>query len=129
MATLRRRLARLEQDFQFNRWFRTSRWLDTQTLQQLEEFIAGHGILPNLVYDPPPGSSALDKLDRKALIKLWEKEPREFRVRNSEEREFWASHGHWPEQGCGQDCTKPAYDKLRERLRTQNTNVDTEDVR
>jgi hypothetical protein len=111
MAMLRNRLARLENELEFNRWFRVQRWLEMQTLEQLEEFVANYGTGQNRLYDPPLGSTPLDKLDRTELIKLWKKE-RMFWNRTSQEIEFFNEHGHWPERPCRQSGVQQNADKI-----------------
>jgi hypothetical protein len=120
MAAIRTRLERLENKVLFNHWLRFQRWLETLTIEELEDF-ASNGIYPDPFPDPPPGSTSLDKLDRKALIKLWEEDQRWYAGRGSAEFGFYAEHGHWPEQACAEDCRKPASDKLRTKSRMENT--------
>jgi hypothetical protein len=113
MTTLSCRVARLEREVGFRHWFRFHRWLETRTLQQLEDYIATDGTFPDPFPDPPPGSTPLDKLNRKALLKLWEEDRRWSAGRSSAELGFFADHGHWPEQACEKpDCSKPAFDEL-----------------
>jgi hypothetical protein len=112
MTTLSCRVARLESEVGFRHWFRFHRWLETRTLQQLEDYIATDGTFSDPFPDPPPGSTPLDKLDRKALLKLWEEDRRWSAGRSSAELGFFAEHGHWPEQACeGRDCRKPTSDE------------------
>ncbi len=48
----------------------------------------------------PWGSSKLDGLDRKSLLKLWQESERVFEGRSKVELGFYASRGHWPDQVC-----------------------------
>jgi hypothetical protein len=60
--------------------------------------------------EPPPGTSRLDKLDRKNLIKLWEEYVRTWTSRSDEELSFFVHHRHWPERACKtSDCQVSDY--------------------
>jgi len=76
MANVRKRVEHLEEELLFSSWLRFMRWLETRTDEQLEEYISSGGILPDPFPDPPPGSSRLDGLDRKELIRLWRDDQR-----------------------------------------------------
>ena len=117
MATLRNRVQNLEDELRFHRWVRFERWLESLTIEQLEAYSMSDGILPDPFPDPPPGSTSLDKLDRTALIKLWEENQRWGAGRTSAELEFFAEHGHWPEQCHERDCFKPAFDESKLKVR------------
>src|SRR5215467_11852359 len=43
-------------------------------------------------------TSRFDSMDRASLIKLWKEDLETFAGRSSDELEFYAVHGHWPEQ-------------------------------
>ena len=54
--------------------------------------------------EPAPGTSRLDAMDRDQLMKL-RKEDEKWRAgRNISDLDFFALHGHWPEQGCSPEC-------------------------
>ena len=38
-------------------------------------------------------------MNRLSFLNLWKEDQRLFAGRNSDELEFYAIHGHWPEQG------------------------------
>ena len=70
--------------------------------------------------EPQPGASPLDNLSRNELIKLWEESERKFGGRSSEELGFFADHGHWPEEKCGErNCSKNEFDELKKKFATQ----------
>ena len=92
--TLRNRLQSLEKRRRFLDWFVRQRYYETLTDEELEKCAAG-GSLPDLVPNRP---SRLDTLDRKSLLKLWEKDQLTFGGRTHEELEFYAENGFWPEQ-------------------------------
>jgi hypothetical protein len=98
VAKLEVRLDRVEVELRFKSWFRFTRWLETRTDQELEDYRASDGTLPCPFPDPPPGSVRLDNLDRKALIKLWEEDQRWSEGRSSKDLGYYADHGHWPDQ-------------------------------
>jgi hypothetical protein len=104
MPSLKRRLDRLENELHFVSWFRFLRWLENLPTEQLEELTSGHFVVPDRLPDPPLGSSRLDRLDRKTLMKLWEEDEHSWANRSGEEKEFFIAHAHWPEQACGADC-------------------------
>ena len=72
--------------------------LESMSEEELEA-LAATGEWPDRP-EPAPGMSRLDTMDRLDLIKLWKENLRRFVGRNSEEMEFYALHGHWPEQVC-----------------------------
>jgi hypothetical protein len=43
-------------------------------------------------------------MSRKELLELWKENQQEFAGRNREQLDFFARHGHWPEQSYGPDC-------------------------
>jgi hypothetical protein len=96
MARLRKRLRRIEDEVRFKRWVRFQRWLETLDVEQLEDF-AINGIYPEPFPNPPPGSTRLDKLGRRSLIRLWDETQRCFEGRTSQELEVYPVHGRWPE--------------------------------
>jgi hypothetical protein len=53
------------------------------------------GKLPQPIPNRP---SPLDRLDRKALVKLWETNERIFRGRSHHELDYYTTNGIWPEQ-------------------------------
>jgi hypothetical protein len=111
MATLKRRIARLENEFRFQRWFHFSRFLEGLTDEQVEA-IALDWRFPEPLPEPlPRGMSELDRLDKKTLLKRFEEDEREtsrimreMAEHSEDERKFDVRHGHWPEQGCGPEC-------------------------
>ena len=99
-ASLKNRLAQLEEEQRFQDWVQMHRFLESLSDEQLHDF-ADNGRLP----DPLPallpfGQSQLDTLDRKGLVKLWEEHEREWAGRDRDELVFYAAHGHWPEEPC-----------------------------
>jgi hypothetical protein len=96
MATFKSRVKRLEQEWRFRCWLRDKRFLESLTEEQLE-VLTVTGRLPPEVPEPPPGTSRLDKLDRKSLIKLREEDERAWTGRSYEELDFFTHHGHWPD--------------------------------
>jgi len=93
-ASIRDRLAKLENQRRFLGWFVTHRFWATLSLEELETFAAGGG-LPDPVPNRP---SNLDTMDRKSLLKLWEEEEQAFRGRTQADRDSYADTGIWPEQ-------------------------------
>ena len=83
-ATIRERLAKLENQRRFLDWFVMHRFWATLSLEELETFVAGGG-LPDPVPNRP---SNLDTMDQKSLIKLWEEEERVFRGRSQADQDF-----------------------------------------
>ena len=93
-ASVRERLARLENRHQFLGWFVWQRFYASLSLVELETYASGGGFP-----DPIPNrTSSLDTLDRKSLLKLWEEDERLFRGRSHADREYFADTGSWPEQ-------------------------------
>jgi hypothetical protein len=111
MTFFKSRIELLEKEQRFQRWLSFSRFLESLSEEQLED-IAIHWRFPEPLPEPLPfGASELDKLDRKALIKLWEESEREIsrimrdqRGRNEQDLRFHLHHWHWPEQACTQGC-------------------------
>jgi hypothetical protein len=111
MAKINSRIAQMEKKSQFMRWFCFSRFLEGLSDEQLEE-IALDWRFPDPLPEPLPwGMSELDRLDRKSLLRRWEKSEHKIASimfetsRHSEvERRFHVRHGHWPEQSCGPEC-------------------------
>lgn len=104
MATIKNRIKRLEEERRFKMWVRFQRVLESFTLEQLED-LADTGTYPEPLVEPVQGTSKLDTLDRKALMKLWEEDQRRWAGRSRAELGFFAQHGHWPEEACGdRDC-------------------------
>src|SRR5260370_39674931 len=93
-ASIRDRLAKLENQRRFLDWFVMHRFWAGLRLEELEAFAAGGG-LPAPV---PTRPSNLDTMDQKSLIKLWEEEERVFRGRSEADQDSYADTGVWPEQ-------------------------------
>jgi len=96
MTKIKGRLDRIESEVQFRAWVSSQRMFETMSVEELET-LAATGQWADRP-DPAPGTSRLDTLDRPSLIKLWRKDLETFGGRNSDELEFYALHGHWPEQ-------------------------------
>jgi len=87
----------------FRRWFYFSRFLEGLSEEQIEE-IALYWRFPDPLPEPLSwGTSELDRLDRKSLIRRWEESEREIsRImretaeRSADEYKFYLRHGHWP---------------------------------
>ena len=111
MAKIKSGIAQIEREAQFRRWFEFSRLLEGLSDEQLDE-IALDWRFPEPLPEPLPwGMSELDRLDRKSLLRRWEKTEHEIASimletsRHSEvEHRFHVLHGHWPEQSCGLEC-------------------------
>jgi hypothetical protein len=93
-ASIRDRLAKLENQRRFLDWFVMHRFWATLSREELETFAAGGG-LPDPVPNRP---STLDTMDQKSLIKLWEEDERVFRGRSQADEDSYADTGVWPEQ-------------------------------
>jgi hypothetical protein len=93
-ASIRDRLAKLENQRRFLDWFVMHRFWATLSREELETFAAGGG-LPDPVPNRP---SNLDTMDEKSLIKLWEEEERVLRGRSQADQDSYADTGVWPEQ-------------------------------
>ena len=91
-ASIRDRLAKLENGRRFLDWFVRHRLFDSLTSEELETCASGGGF-PNPIPNRP---SSLDTLDQKSLLKLWEEDERVFGGRSKEELEF-SDNGSWPE--------------------------------
>ena len=77
MARINSRIAKIEKEAQFWRWFNFSRFLEGLSDEQLEE-IARDWRFPDPLPDPLPwGMSELDRLDRKSLLQRWEESEHE----------------------------------------------------
>jgi hypothetical protein len=99
-ASLKNRLAQLEEEQRFQDWVQSQRFLESLSDEQLHDF-ADSGRLPDPLPAPLPfGQSQLDTLDRKSLVKLWEEHEREWAGRDRDELVFYTAHGHWPEEPC-----------------------------
>src|SRR6267142_1192498 len=109
MSDFKSRLEKLEREYRFRHWFHFERYMESFNEEQLS-FFARHGFCKDPQPEPlPPGSSKLDKLDRKRLIELWEDDERRharFAARSAEDREFFCIHGHWPEHPCDTECVE-----------------------
>lgn len=76
MANLRNKVELLERGVRFLRWLFDSRLLASFTDEQLHE-LADHGWWPDPMPEPPSwGMSPYDRLDRKTLLRLLEKDER-----------------------------------------------------
>ena len=93
-ASIRDRLAKLEDQRRFLDWFVRHRFYATLTLEELETCALGGG-LPDPVPNRP---SNVDTSDRKSLLKLWEEDELRFGGRSQDELDFYAEHGFWPER-------------------------------
>jgi hypothetical protein len=109
MVTLRERIERLEEELRFRIWIREHRFFESLSSEELEAW-AVRGDRPERE-EPASGMSALDNMERKELQKLWKEDERKYEGRNREEKVFYILHGHWPEQGCGTNCTKSHEDQ------------------
>jgi len=97
-ASIQERLKQLEDSQRFIDWFLGERFMESLTLEQLEN-LARDRRWPEPLPEPlPPGASQLDRLDRKSLIKLWEERERIFGHRSRDETAFFGENGYWPEQ-------------------------------
>jgi hypothetical protein len=114
MGNLKSRVERLEKEQKFRTWFGFTRFLEGLNDEQVED-LAIYWRFPEPLPEPlPMGTSRLNGLDRRSLLKLWEEEERETsrimrenRGRTEGERWFHLHHGHWPEQSCTEDrCRK-----------------------
>jgi hypothetical protein len=116
MASHKSRIDLLEMELQFRRWIWHKRLLESLNVEQLEEY-ASLGQLPEPLPEPlPQGASALDGLDRKRLIELWEESENYFAGRSKQELIYFCFHGHWPEQACDdQKCSKTRSDEIVRR--------------
>ena len=119
MANIETRLERLETELRFRVWVHRERIMEGMSEEELNH-LAATGLLPTRPA-PPPGTSKLDGLDRKTLLRLWEEDEREIlrlmlemRGRSEDEHRFHSLHDHWPEQGCDANCLEV----LRARLRS-----------
>ena len=96
-GTIKSRLEKLEQEERFRDWLESMRLLENFSDEQLEEFCQ-KGYLSGPYPDPPaPGQCTLDQLDRKTLIRMWQEQQQALVGRSTEEMDFYARHGHWPE--------------------------------
>ena len=106
MAKVESRIAQVEKEAMFRRWFYFSRFLEGLSEEQIEE-IALYWRFPDPLPEPLSwGMSELDRLDRKSLIRRWEESEREIsRImretaeHSEDEYKFYLRHGHWPEYG------------------------------
>lgn len=90
----------IESDVYFKMWIRKRRMFAAMTVEELETF-ALTGQWPDRP-EPTLGTSRLDSMDGARLIKLSKERSGNVRGRrNSEELEFFANHGHRPEQTQG----------------------------
>jgi hypothetical protein len=101
-GSIPRRVERVQREAEFQAFIRCKRVLESMGEGELEHLDAT-GEWPNRP-DPPPGTSRVDKMSRKELIELWKENQDRFVGRNQEQLDFFARHGHWPEQSCGPDC-------------------------
>ncbi len=104
-ASLKNRLALLEEEQRFRDWLELQRFLESLSDFQLEDYIKNFRLPDPLPAPLPCGQSRLDTLDRKSLIKLWQEHERMFAGRDKDELNFYTSHGHWPEEPFA-DCKK-----------------------
>jgi hypothetical protein len=105
MATFKSRVKRLEGEWRFRCWLRDQRFLESLTDEQLEVWVVTGPPPAPQAPEPPPGTSRLDKLERKSLLRLWQEHEREWMRRSDKELDFFTHHGHWPERACkNSDC-------------------------
>ena len=125
MATHKDRIDLLELEMQFRRWLWHQRFLESLSVEQLEEY-AFLGRLPEpLPKCLPRGKSALDGLDRQRLRQLWEQDMRRFAGRGKEELIFFCFHGHWPEQECiEQPCSKARSEEIVSQYGTRKASTE-----
>ena len=98
MASIQQRLKQLEDSQRFIDWFLFTRFTESLTEEQLEGY-ARDGRWPEpLPESLPLGTSPLDGLDRKSLIKKWEESERICSHRRQDENAFYCENGYWPEQ-------------------------------
>jgi hypothetical protein len=71
---------------------------ETMSIEELET-LASTGQWPERP-EPAPGASPVDAMGRSNLRKLWKQDLEKFAGRNSGELEFYALHGHWPEEAA-----------------------------
>ena len=108
MVKIESRIAQVEKEAMFRRWFYFSRFLEGLSEEQIAE-IAIHWRFPDPLPEPLPwGMSELDRLDRKTLIRRWEESERETSriIRETaelseDEYKFYLRHGHCPTQTRG----------------------------
>ena len=93
-ASIRDRLAKLEDQRRFLDWFVRHRFYATLTLEELKTCASGGGF-PDPIPNRP---SSVDTLDRKSLLNLWEENKLIFGGRSHEELDFYTENGFWPEQ-------------------------------
>jgi hypothetical protein len=116
---IRTSLERLERENRFQEWRRRRRYFESLSEEQLET-------LAVLVFWPGPqppeparGTSRMDSLNRKELLRMFEDHERwsaKFASRSDEQKEFFCTHGHWPEEGCDKvNCAKPLSDELQKK--------------
>ena len=102
MATIESRLARIETEIRFRFWVRWQRMVEGMDTDEME-MLASTGQWSNRP-EPAPGASTLDAMDRPSLLTMWKQAQQQSAGRNDEELAFYACHGHWPEQACGECC-------------------------
>lgn len=107
-ASLKTRLARLEEEQRFQDWLEFQRFLESLSDSQIEDYINNLRPPDPLPAPLPFGRSRLDTLDRKSLVKLWRESERKWAGRDRDELDFYTSHGHWPEDPCtdANKCTR-----------------------
>jgi len=106
MATIESRIERIETEIRFRFWVRWQRMVEDMNIDEME-MIASTLQWSNRP-EPAPGASPLDAMDRINLIKMWNQDQRRYAGRNNEQLVFYACHGHWPEQACGECCKASA---------------------
>lgn len=117
--TIRNRLERLERETRFKDWLRFQRYIESLNDQQLEAFIV-LGYCPEPAPpEPRKGMSSLDLLSQKELLKMFEADERRrtrFAHCSDQDKEFFITHNHWPEDSCDEsDCCKAWSDQLRRK--------------
>jgi hypothetical protein len=128
VAPLKNRVERLEQQARFRDWLRFHRYLDGMSVEQLE-FFAVFGYWPDPPpLEPPKGTSRLDSMSQKELLKLFEADQRElarFASLNETDKLFFIFHGHWPEAACEESsCRKSFSDELHRKYGSRRAELE-----
>src|SRR5215831_13953583 len=87
MSTAHKRISHIEDMARFRHWVRLQRMFEFMSVEELE-VLARTGQWPERP-EPALGSSCLDSMNHKRLIRLWKKHTQEFAGRTSTELEFY----------------------------------------